>query len=147
MDKEISVIDLSENEMNMVGNHDSKIKASDSKSQKIAIQTVNTPSDHSKVRKLENSKPDGLYRNSNINDSVNSSTTETKLEGATDDEINTGSNTPHYLNGLMILGMIVVCVFPLSVITLIPRNNSLFHPDTWYERRSSLFLYTQPYCR
>ena len=27
----------------------------------------------------------------------------------------------------------MICVCPLLVITLIPRDNSLFYPDTWYE--------------
>ena len=38
-----------------------------------------------------------------------------------------------YFNAFLIFVVIIVCVFPLSVITLIPRENSLFYPDSWYK--------------
>ena len=111
MDEEISVINLSENQMIMEGYHYEKISSSDSKAPETSHRTVNTPSDDSKFEKAKYSIHDSQNKDSNTIDLVNTSTEdETKLEDAADNEIYVGCNSLKYFNALIIIGVIMICV-------------------------------------
>ena len=71
MDEEISVIDLSENEMSIEGYRNEKMNASDSKLRETSLQTLTTLSDGSKVEEVGYSKHEGQNKISNNNDLVN----------------------------------------------------------------------------
>ena len=112
MDEEISVINLSESQMNMKGYHNGNINDSDRKARETSLRTVNTPLDGSKFEKVKYSIQDRQNKDSSTNDSVNISTEdETKLEGTTGDGMNVGSDLLEYVNALIIIGVIMVCVF------------------------------------
>ena len=58
-----------------------------------------------------------------------------------DDEFRTGCKTEtkiildsvSYWNFLYILAILVGCLLATSVVTLIPRHNTIFYPEYWYE--------------
>ena len=56
---------------------------------------------------------------------------EFKTESKT--ETKTISSSVSYWNFLYILVMLVGCLLATSVVTLIPRHNSIFYPEYWYE--------------